>query len=517
MKKIILSLFSNQFLSLAFLFVVTSCNKSITESEQLEAFLPIAIDAHAGEWKTVVLANANEISIPEPASIQSAEYKNESALLKATMRQLTDRQKEVIKYWAGGVTIRWNQILRELVAKYNLPPVAGEDGSYPFPNAANPLAYPLFPFANPPYAARAYAYVSIAQYDALVATWNYKFKYNRPAPSKADNSIQALVPISDLPSYPSEDAVIAGVTLEVMKLLFPGEIDFLTQKAEECKNYAIWAGKNVQSEITVGEMLGKAIAQKIVARAKTDGAGQAAGNAELWKSLETKTIERGEIAWKSLEVPARPPMLPGFGKVRAWALSADEVVKLRPEPPPAANSAQMKKELEEVKWYANNVNPERLKIVHFWADGVGTYTPPGHWNAIATALILKAKMSEIRIARSFALLNMGLMDAAICCWETKMHYFNPRPSQLDSNIKTVTGVPNFPAYTSGHSTFSGSAATILSYIFPNESTNLQKMSEEASLSRLYGAIHYRSDCEIGLRCGKIIGDYAVKWAKQAGE
>jgi hypothetical protein len=59
-----------------------------------------------------------------------------------------------------------NEILRTLVAKHNLPPYQNEDGTYPFPTAANPFAYPVFPFANPPYAARAYKYVATAQYDA---------------------------------------------------------------------------------------------------------------------------------------------------------------------------------------------------------------------------------------------------------------------------------------------------------------------------------------------------------------
>ncbi|MEI9944012.1 MAG: hypothetical protein WDN26_07280 [Chitinophagaceae bacterium] len=49
--------------------------------------------------------------------------------------------------------LRWNEILRELVTKHNLPPYQNLDGTYPFPNANNPLAYPQFPFANPPYAA----------------------------------------------------------------------------------------------------------------------------------------------------------------------------------------------------------------------------------------------------------------------------------------------------------------------------------------------------------------------------
>ena len=35
-----------------------------------------------------------------------------------------------------------------------------------------------------------------------------------------------------------------------------------------------------------------------------------------------------------------------------------------------------------------------------------------------------------------------------------------------SDLKSVIGLPNFPSYTSGHSTFSGSAAEVLSYLFP---------------------------------------------------
>jgi len=54
-----------------------------------------------------------------------------------------------------------------------------------------------------------------------------------------------------------------------------------------------------------------------------------------------------------------------------------------------------------------------------------------------------------------------------------------------------TGLPNFPSYISGHSTFSGAAATILGYIIPSKATMFNSMADEASLFRLYGAIHYR--------------------------
>ena len=85
-------------------------------------------------------------------------------------------------------------------------------------------------------------------------------------------------------------------------------------------------------------------------------------------------------------------------------------------------------------------------------------TPPGHWMFLAAPHIRKADYSEVRAARAFALVAMAVHDAAVGCWETKYFYYNPRPSHLDPELKTVIGLPNFPSYTSGHSTFSGSAS-----------------------------------------------------------
>jgi len=176
----------------------------------------------------------------------------------------------------------------------------------------------------------------------------------------------------------------------------------------------------------------------------------------------------------------------------------------------------MKKETQEIFDFVKNPTRERIRIIHFWADGVATYTPPGHWDAIAAEDWITRNWSEVRWARNMALLNMTMMDAAIVCWDTKMTYFNPRPSQMDPNIKTLTGLPNFPSYISGHSTFSGGAARILGYILPDQAAKYNAMATEASLSRMYGGIHYRSDCEVGLVVGKNIGNYAVARAQTDG-
>ena len=70
----------------------------------------------------------------------------------------------------------------------------------------------------------------------------------------------------------------------------------------------------------------------------------------------------------------------------------------------------------------------------------------------------------MRAARLFALLNMAMHDAAVATWDTKFAYYNPRPSQLDPSIRTLLGLPNFPSYISGHSTFSAAAAEVLAYV-----------------------------------------------------
>ncbi|PWU01851.1 MAG: PA-phosphatase [Bacteroidetes bacterium] len=494
-----------------------SCDKNINDrTANLAPLNPQNIDIDAGNWKPVLLTAPTDIPVAAPAATNTPDYIAQINEIKSWQANITSEEKAAVKYWAAGAVLRWNEILRGLVAKHNLPPYQNPDGTYPIPSSANPLAYPQFPFANPPYAARAYAYVAAAQYDALVSAWYYKKLYNRAAPYKVDSSLHVMINRSDLPSYPSEDAVVEGAAVEMLKLLFPGDQDFVNAKAEEHKRARIISGANVRSDIEAGEALGKAVAQKFAARARTDKAGAAVGTPAIWAQFETDCIARGETPWYSLEIPKRPPMLPLFGKVKGFLCDSATVVALRPGPPPSTSSKDMAAETAEVLSMVTNPSREHISIVHFWADGVGTYTPPGHWDAIAAEDFVKQNYSEVRWARNMALLNMSLMDAAIVCWDTKYFYFNPRPTQLNPEIKTLTGIPNFPSYISGHSTFSGAAATILGHLIPSRADDYNAMAQEASLSRLYGGIHYRSDCQIGLNVGKSVGQKAIDRAVTDG-
>lgn len=499
------------------IFVFAGCKKDIEgRTDNTPSLQPAQTDIEAGSWKPILLTGPAEFAVPVPAATNTPDYIAQINEIKTWQANLTSSERDMVKYWSAGAILRWNEILRELVAKHNLPPYQNENGTYPAPNANNPLAYPQFPFANPPYAGRAYAYVSAAQYDALVAAWYYKKLYNRPAPYKVDSSYNVLVPKSDLPSYPSEDAVVAGAAVEMLKLLFPGDQDLIQQKAEEEKRARIISGASVRSDIEAGEALGKAVAQKFVARARADRAGAAIGTPAQWTQFETSAIAKNEVPWYSLELPRRPPMLPLFGKVKGFLVDSLGVISLRPGPPPSTSSDEMKKDVEDVHEMINKDSREHYKIVHFWADGVGTYTPAGHWDAIAAEDFITKNYSEVRWARNMALLNMALMDAGIVCWDVKYFYFNPRPSQMNADIKTLTGVPNFPSYISGHATFSGAAATILGHILPEKAGIYTAMASEAAMSRFYAGIHYKIDSDTGMAVGIKVGNFAIQRAVADG-
>jgi hypothetical protein len=492
---------------------IASCDRTITESEQLPPLSATSVDASAGTWQLIVLSSPSQIAVAAPQPVTSDAYKAELAAVKVAQNALTTAQRERISYWSGGGVLRWNQLLRGFVARYNLPPAPREDGSYVFPDVNNPFGDPQFPFANPPYAARAYSYVAVAQYEALKAAWYWKYQFGRPAPSKTDTGIRALVPISDLPSYPSEDAVLSGVTVAMLQALFPASVEEITRRGAEQREAALLSGKATSSDIAAGLALGRAVATAVLARASADGTGAAVGTPALWAALAESARARGEIPWLSLETPARPPMLPGFGAVQTWSMTSAQVVAARPPAPFSTSSPEMRAEVAEVRQTTETLTREQKAIARKWNDGAGTYTPPGHWNDIAADYIRDARMSEVRAARAFALLNMAMHDAAVACWEAKYVYFNPRPSQLDPAIRTDIGLPNFPAYPSGHSTFSAAAADVLGYLFPAASAQFLAMSDEAGLSRLYGGIHYRSDITQGKAHGQRVAAFTLNAAR----
>ena len=481
---------------LCILLPLSSCKEDTPMSKpEFPALTFENLDANGGAWKTIIITSPKDYSVDVPVSVDSDEYQKELTQSKSAISQRTYAQNVAINHWASGGILRWNQIARELVAKYNHPPKKGEKID------------PTKPMASPPFAARAYALLSVAQYDALVATWFYKYKFRRLSPSH--NGLESSLPESNLPSYPSEDAVVAAVSYKILSKLFPAENDYLYNKALEHGNTRLWSGANLKSDILAGGRLGEQVAEKMIAYSKGDNFDNAKDQDQNWQD-KAKKIKN---SWVSQDETKHAPLLPLMGMVQTWFDKNEVLGNPQPPAPPSLKSNEFKKDIDSVKAIGNTRTPEQKRIAEFWADGVGTFTPPGHWNKIAEELIRDQHFTELRTAKILQQLNRTQEDAAIACWATKYKYFFPRPTQVDKDIKNSLSVPNFPSYTSGHSTFSAAAALVLGHYFPKDSSRLKKMANEAGMSRIYGGIHYFCDNEGGKMCGEKIGKLAVDWGK----
>ncbi|HZV69125.1 MAG TPA: phosphatase PAP2 family protein [Saprospiraceae bacterium] len=496
-------------------FIFQSCVDEQPSYIAFDAYEYASLDANGGSWHPKLLSSGSQIGIPAPYDITSAEYQAELAALKAASAQLTGEQEEAVKYWGGDGLIRWNEIARELAAKYNLAPSPDSAGNYPAPNSADPGKYPLFPFAHPPYSCRAFAYWAATEYDALISTWYHKYNFNRPAPYTTDATIVTHLPKNNLPSYPADGAVIAAVSKAALTALFPLEKDFLAAKALEHENSLMWAGLNVQSDITAGDSLGRAVWNVVKVRAGSDGLKNAQTPRPKSDSIRDDAQARLGWHWENKETPPRPVgITPLFGKVKLW--NVPDVITVRPDTPPAPGSPAFEVAANELKDISDNLTTDQRRIANFWSDGLGTYTPPGHWNRFASDLIVEHKLNPLRAARVLAYLNMAMADAGISCWDAKYFYHYPRPIQAIPGFKTILGTPNFPSYTSGHSTFSYAGATVLSHFFPDETGKLTAYAQEASESRIYAGIHYRFDVEAGKQQGISVGNFSVDVARADG-
>ncbi len=495
-----------------------ACEKELPNYLTFESYQYASIDETGGDWEPVYLTGTGLVEVDIPADTNTAIYKSELSELKSIAETLTDEQAAAVAYWGNNTIIRWFEITEELIAKYNLAPSPDANGEYGVPDPVFPETYPTFPFAHPPYASRAYAYLGASFYDALITAWHYKYMYNRPAPYIVDPSIIPLYPDNGLPSYPSEDAVIATVAEEMLLFLFPLEFSYIKSQAQQLRDTRLWAGMNVKSDIVAGDSIGKTIAEIFIGRAKADSMKFAQVEEDEYILLENNAAAlwgNNWPIWENLEVPQRPiGITPEFGNVVPWWIPSVEAV--RPGPPPAIGSDAFNIAKNELLNFNDNITREQEQIAYYWGDGFGTYTPAGHWNTIAKNYIIQYRMNPLRTARTYAYLNTAMMDAGISCWDTKYYYMYPRPPQADEKIKTLFGLPNFPSYTSGHSTFSAAAAEVLGYVFPAENDLFNTWAKEASESRIYSRIHFRFDCETGLTVGENIGNYAVTAAQADG-
>ncbi len=320
----------------------------------------------------------------------------------------------------------------------------------------------------PPLFARVYALVSVACHDGLVAG--------------------ARSPRAPLDG----PCVVGAAAADVLVELFPASAGRIQR--DLAADVALMRRAD-PAAVQHGLALGRLAARVAVRIARRDGA----------TNVFTGVAPTGDGFWTGTN-----PVLPAGGTWRTWVATSG--AEFAPPPPYAFGSAEDLADVAAVAAAAAARTPEQVAIVHKWADR----SPPAIWNAILREEIAARGLTLAEAARLQAFLNVAMHDGFVSCWRAKYTYWTARPVHRIPGLVTAIPTPNFPSYTSGHSTISAAAAAVLAHAFPDKSDYFRSQAEEAATSRLWGAIHFPQDNEQGLAVGRRLGAKVVARMQPGG-
>jgi hypothetical protein len=162
-------------------------------------------------------------------------------------------------------------------------------------------------------------------------------------------------------------------------------------------------------------------------------------------------------------------------------------------------------------------------------------SPGGHWMSITGLISRKLKSDYMQTSEAFLLTSIGIFDGFISCWDEKYRSVKVRPesvinTSVDKDWQPVLQTPPFPEYTSGHSVISNAAAVALTSLYGENVAfadssevpyglpvrtypSVKAAADEASISRLYGGIHFRPALDEGSKQGIKVGNWVISQVK----
>ncbi len=388
---------------------------------------------------------------------------------------------------------------------------------------------------SPPVASRIYAYATVGGYEAI--RWK-------------DTSYQSLAgKISHLPPLPVPDPTLEysfemASTITMLKI-----------------------GKNlIFSEDSISKQIDRVIAlykktgmpQDVFDRtmAYTDSLTahimrwSSKDNYKQTRSFPKYSILKDPATWKPTPPGYMDGVEPSWNKIRPFVM--DSASQFKPVPPTPYNMKDKnslyykeayhvydisKKLSDEQKAIANfwDCNPYKLNVTGHVMHATKKISPGGHWINILGLSCIKSNADFAKSAKIYAYVSLGLADAFISCWDEKYRSNATRPESvinefIDPEWLPLLQTPPFPEYTSGHSVASGATAYILTQTlgdnfsftdnteteFGLESrsfTSFNQAAQEASISRLYGGIHFMPAITNGMDQGKNVGEYLINKLK----
>ncbi len=393
-------------------------------------------------------------------------------------------------------------------------------------NVTNAIVQDVF---SAPAASRIYAYSTIAAYEVMQMGFDEYHSFGDDL-----NQFPILPPLENGMEVNYELAAIYALYYTAKSFLFSEETLMFHITALRIK-YAFIETEKVNQD---SENYGKLIAEKIIVWSETDGFKQI-------RSLPRYTLLEKEGCWSPTPPDYAEAVEPYWGKLRTFVL--DSATSIKPKPCliySSDSNSFFYKQAIDVYEIGNKLTEEEKLITRFWDDNPYTtkyighmqfaekkVSPAGHWLDISRVAIELTHSEIIRAAQVYAAVSITNADAFISCWAEKYSGNLIRPETyinkyIDAQWTPFLQSPTFPEYPSGHSAISAASATILTYyfgprfVFTDSSETIYDLpartfgsfawaANEASISRVYGGIHFRVSAEEGTQLGYDIGVFTL--------
>jgi hypothetical protein len=374
------------------------------------------------------------------------------------------------------------------------------------------------PGFSPPVASRAFGYVGVTLYEALV-----------PGMPEHRSLAGQLTDLTSTPGAADQahhwPAAANAALASIVRDLFPTAP---TEAQAAIDALEAILGERFRKEVPPGivhrsVVRGRNVADHIFAWSRHDG-----GDEGYLRNFPPYTAPAGPGLWVPTPPAFQPALQPYWGSNRPFVPTSGGLED--PGPPiPYSEDSSSAFYAEALRCYEASVSltPEQEAIARFWSDDPGvTFTPPGHSVSILTQVIANEGFTLDVAAEAYSKVGMAVADSFISCWRTKYDYNLLRPVTyirrfIDPTWAPLLVTPPFPEYTSGHSVQSAAAAQVLTDLFgtvafvdhTHEDRGLDARSfgaffaaaEEAAISRLYGGIHFEAAIVRGLEQGRSIG------------
>ena len=258
------------------------------------------------------------------------------------------------------------------------------------------------------------------------------------------------------PGGASQGAAAVQAAYATLVDLFPGQQAIFDQQRTASLAQITDSGLAVQQ----GLAWGQTVADQIWAWKSQDG---------FLKTLPAYLGGTNPGQWRPTPPAMAPGLAPQLATTTPWVMRTPSQFRLAG--PPALTSDQYTADFNEIKSMGVAANSGRTAdqtlSATFWQAG----NPPDYWDQSALALAEQHQYSLTDTARLLALVNLGMADAMIGCWDSKYRYSSWRPitaiqlGDTDGNDATAPDAswtplittPAFPEYPSAHSCASGAA------------------------------------------------------------